>query len=261
MGKRSLRDSRALVTGASEGIGRHLALELARAGAHVAVVARRRPELETLAIEIGQLGCQTLVLPGDVTDANARLQALAAIDAAWGRLDVLVNNAGVSAHGRFADATPERLRTVMEVNFFAAAELMRAALPMLRVGRQPVVVNVGSILAHRGIPHNSEYVASKFALRGLSEAIRPEFQRLGIDVLVVNPGTTDTDMFDHLVDKQGDIPWKQKRGVPPEVVAQNTVRAISRGRHETIPSLPGKALVWLNRLAPRLVDRLMARYG
>jgi short-subunit dehydrogenase len=149
----------------------------------------------------------------------------------------------------------------MELNFFAAVELMREALPLLRAGQQPVIVNIGSILGYRAAPHKSEYSASKFALNGFSEAIRPELAKIGVDVLVATVGPTDTEHFDTLLEEQGELPWGDPRRKPAEEVARLIVRAIERGRPEVFTHWGGWFWVLLNRLAPRIVDRIMARYG
>ena len=261
MARRSLHNKRALVTGASGGIGRAIALELARAGADLILVARREDELAAVADEVQQLGPKALAVVGDVTDAETRQRALDAARDQLGGLDILVNNAGISAHGRFADADPSRLRPIMEVNFFAAVELTREALPLLRDGREPIVVNIGSVLGRRGCPHKSEYCASKFALRGFSEALRAELAPRGIDVLVVTAGPTDTQFFEHLIETHGALPWPEGKPVSPEPVARATIRAMERGRHEIVPSWRGWLLVTANRFFPRLVDWAMARYG
>jgi short-subunit dehydrogenase len=205
-------------------------------------------------------GGQAVTIVGDVTDDAVRRAALQSAEREFGGLDVLVNNAGVSAWGYFDEATPDRLRQIMEVNFFALAEMTREAVPLLRRGRSPLVVNLASILAHRGIPFQAEYCASKFAVRGLSESLRPELRRLGIDLLMVSPGTTESEFFEHLIDKAAEMPWKPQLGVPAARVAKRIVNAMRAGRHEIIPSGRGKLLVWLNRLAPRLVDTWMERY-
>jgi len=179
----------------------------------------------------------------------------------WGALDLLVNNAGISAHGRFEGSSSEVLRKIMEVNFFAAAELARETLPLLKSGEDPLLVNMGSILGHRGVPFNSEYCASKFALRGWSEAIRPELARDGIDVLLVSPGTTDTEFFEHLIAKGEKLPWGEQKGLPAEKAAAQIIRAVERRRPEIFPNWRGRFLGLLNRLSPRLVDRIMKRYG
>jgi len=249
-----------MVTGASSGIGRALSLELARQGAAVLMVARREDRLRQACEEIRQAGGRAELVAGDVTDPLLRQQALKAVEASFGGLDVLVNNAGVGASGRFDQADPQRLRRIMEVNFFALAEMTRLALPLLKQGCRPIVVNVSSILGHRGVPYNSEYSASKFAVQGFSEAIRAELSREGVDVLVVSPGTTRTEFFDRLLERHGEPHWPEHGSVSPEYVAQRIVRAIRQGRHEITPFWLGKLLCLLNRLSPRLVDRIMTRY-
>jgi short-subunit dehydrogenase len=153
----------------------------------------------------------------------------------------------------------------MEVNFFALVEMTRAALPLLKQGRRPIIVNVSSILGRRGVPHNSEYAASKFAVHGFSESIRAELAGhppgRGVDVLVVSPGTTDTEFFDQVIESKGGPKWPEHKAVTPDVVARATVRGIRRGSHEITPYLWGKVLVLMNRISPWLVDKLMARYA
>lgn len=258
--KRDLHNSRAIVTGASSGIGRETALELARNGAGVVVVARREDRLRQLVVEIAALGRAVEPVVGDITDPRTRQQAIDAAESKLGGLDILVNNAGVGALGLFADADPQRVRRVMEVNFFALVEMTRLALPLLKRGVKPIVVNVSSILGHRGTPHRSEYSASKFAVQGFSEAIRAEFTRLGIDVLVVSPGSTETEFFDRELERTSEPNWPKHRPVSAARVAGEIVRGIRLGTHEIIPYRWGRVLCWLNRLSPRLVDGLMARY-
>lgn len=258
---RSLSGRCVLITGASSGIGRALAIELARAGALLILNSRREEKLRTLTDEVIAAGGQVTLAAGDISVQQTRLAALAVADQRFGRLDVLVNNAGVSAWGRFDEAEEARLRRIMEVNFFALAEMTREAVPLLKRGRQPLVVNIGSILGHRAIPLQAEYCASKFAVRGLSEALRPELAQLGIDLLLVSPGTTQTEFFEHLLEKKAEMPWRQTRGVAAAYVAAQIVRAMRSGRREIIPSGSGKLLVWLNRLAPRFLDAWMVGYN
>ena len=257
--KREIQDARAIVTGASSGIGRALARELARQGAKVVVTARRQERLDELARQIAAEGGRAEIVVGDITDPAVRSRAIQTAQASFGGLDILVNNAGVGALGLFEKAEPGRVRRVMEVNFFALVEMTRLALPLLKQGKRPIVVNVSSILGHRGVPHNSEYAASKFAVRGFSESVRAEWAAAGIDVLVVSPGTTETEFFDRVIEHTAPA-WPEHAAVTAECVARQAVRAIRRGRHEIIPYRWGKLLSWLNRLSPRLVDALMARY-
>jgi short-subunit dehydrogenase len=260
MMRRELKGRRAIVTGASSGIGRAVALELAHNGVDVVVVARREDRLRELVAQIAPFGRKVEMVVGDITDPQTRQQALDAAQSKLGGLDILVNNAGVGAMGLFEDADPQRVRRVMEVNFFALVEMTRGALPLLKQGVSPMVVNVSSILGHRGVPHSSEYSASKFAVQGFSEAIRAEFTRLGIDVLVISPGTTETEFFDRVIERTAEPNWPKHKPISAAEVARQVVVAIRAGRHEVIPYRWGRVLCWLNRLSPRLVDGMMARY-
>lgn len=261
MTRRKIQGARTIVTGASSGIGREIAVELARHGARVILTSRRMDRLEQLADEIKGLGGEACPVAGDVTDVDLRQRLLETVESQLGGLDLLVNNAGIGAIGPFATADESRLRRVMEVNFFAPVELMRSALPLLRKGTRPMIVNVGSVLGHRAMPNKSEYCASKFALHGLSDALRAEFGEFGVDVLLVSPSTTDTEFFDAVIDKQGDLPSLTLAAASARSVARKTVRAIQRGRHEIILTPGGKLLVWADRLCPPLVDRLVAKFG
>lgn len=261
MSRRSLRDRRVLVTGASSGIGRALAVELARHGAELVLVARRADRLGEVADEIARLGRRAVCVVGDATEEETRCRAIAAARDELGGLDVLINNAGVAAHGRFSEASPGRLRPIFELNFFAPVELIREALPLLREGRQPLIVNVGSILGERACPHKSEYCASKFALHGFSQAVRPELARLGIDVLVVAPGPTESEHFDALLEGTGELPWGDPHRTSAETVGKLIVRAIARKRKLLVVGLRSRLWLMLDRCAPGLVEWLLRRYG
>jgi short-subunit dehydrogenase len=261
MAKRRLTDRRALVTGASSGIGRALAIELAKRGVDLVLAARREDRLAEVAAEIRRLGRRAVYVAGDITDAEIRHRAVEVARTELGGLDILINNAGVAAHGRFAEADPGRLRPIIEVNFFAPVEMIREAIPILRHGVRPIIVNIGSILGRHGSPHKSEYSASKFAIHGFSEAVRPELHRLGIDVLVAAVGPTATEHFDVLLEGSKKLPWGDPPRQPAEQVARAIVRGIERGKNEIVIGWRSKALLLANRFFPRVVDRIMNRYG
>jgi len=130
----------------------------------------------------------------------------------------------------------------------------------LKGGNRPIIVNIGSVLGHRAMPEKSEYCASKFALHGLSDAVRAELAPLGIDVLVVSPSTTTSEFFDVAAGQSTKLQGRFG-AMPAETVARHAVAAIAAGRHEVILSLSGKLLVWLDRLCPPLADWLVARWS
>jgi short-subunit dehydrogenase len=259
MARRSLAGLRVLVTGASAGIGRALVNELVADGARVVATARRQDRLESLAGEV-KAPEQLRIVVCDVANREDRQRMLAACQQAFGGLDVLVNNAGIGVFARFSESSDEDLRKIFEVNFFAPLELIRLALPPLRQGRTPLIVNIGSVLGHRAVPGKSGYCASKFALHGFSDALRIELAPQGIDVLLVSPSTTATDFFEQATGDPSAAAEKI-RGMSPQAVARRIVAAMRAGKREIILSFSGKLLVWIDRLSPPLADWLVARFG
>jgi short-subunit dehydrogenase len=257
MGCRVLDGRRILITGASSGIGRALACALVRYRPVLMLTGRRSERLAQLNRQLAAADSTVYTLAGDITRPEFRQQLAGACQSQMGGLDILVNNAGVGAHGPFADSSSSRLHHIMEVNFFAAAELIRATLPLLQSGCQPAIVNVGSVLGHRAVPGKSEYCASKFALHGFSDSLRAELAPRGIDVLHVCPSTTETEFFDQLIG--GRVPGARRRGMAPDVVARHMIRALQKRRSEIVLSPSGKLLVWIDRLWPSLANWLVAR--
>jgi short-subunit dehydrogenase len=262
MGKWQPVGKLAVVTGASSGIGRCLCLQLAANNCDVIAVARRLDRLQSLAAEVESLSADAgklFPLPGDITDPQQRQEVKQRIDQCGGVLDLLVNNAGVGGIGTFSEASESRLRSIMEVNFFAAVELTRLLLPQLRQSRDPVICNIGSVLGHCGVPDKSEYCASKFALHGWTESLRTELARDGIQVTLVCPSTTRSEFFDSLVETAKDAKSKSLGSWSPERVAEATLDAIERRKREVVLSAAGKTLVAAKRLAPGLLLKLIKK--
>jgi len=257
---RDLHGRNVLITGASRGIGRCLAENLAPFGVKLTLVARSAAALSELARKLGETGTAAFPVAADITVPADRERVISEAVGKMGGLDVLVNNAGVASFGHFETSSEAVLRTIMEVNFFAPAELIRLAAPHLAKGRQPAVVNVASLCGRRGLPAWSEHCASKFALVGLSEALRGEFVRYGIDVLVVLPGLVRSDdLGRHLLRNDGRMKLNFAGAQPPEEVAAAIIRSLQRNRAETPVGWQSKWLLRANRFVPRFVDRMMAR--
>jgi short-subunit dehydrogenase len=257
--RRKLARLRILITGASQGIGRSLALAAARRGARVLAAARSADLLTELNHEARAAGGLMETVQADVTSADDRRRMAEAAVRHFDGLDVLVNNAGIGATGHFADVGPERLRTIMEVNFFGVTETTRVCLPLLRQGTTPAVVNISSIAGKRGIPARSEYSASKFAVQGFSEALRAEVAKDGIDVLVVCPGLTQTNFSQNMIEQKALLQMDHMRGMTAEAVADAVLVALERGRNDVCLSWAGKLLVWVSRFFPRLADHIARR--
>lgn len=250
-----------IVTGASAGIGRALALKLAGQGAQVALAARRTDRLEQIAAECRSLGGQALVVPTDVAD-EAQCKALVAQTiGAFGRLDMLVNNAGLAASALFDDFPDLRLfRLTVDVNFYGAVYCTYYALPYLKQSRGRIVA-VSSLGGKSAIPYNTPYCASKYALHGFYDSLRMELRQSGVSATVVCPWWVATEFHTAQLNKDG-VPRGETRGkdmytsktMSAERCAEIVLAAAHRRRREVVMG-PG-ALLWLKLLAPGLLDWL-----
>jgi short-subunit dehydrogenase len=259
--RRKLTGKRALVTGASSGIGRAVAEALARRGASVLAVARSEDELQALADEARRANLPGSIVPcvADVTNPDDRKRAVQTAVRQFGGLDLLVNNAGVGAFGHFTDLGAEILRRIFEVNFFAQAEMCREAIPILADGNDPVIVNVSSMTGRRAVPAWTDYSASKFAVCGFTEGLRAELVRYGIDVTLVVPGLTQSNLQRSLIASHGRMPPSFEGGLPTREVAEQMLRGVERRKREVRIERYARLLLFVNWIAPRFVDRMMKR--
>ena len=182
-----------LITGAGRGIGRTVALNLARAGSDIALVARSQAELDSVVQEIQDLGRRAAAFPADLTQIRQLESLTAKISRTMGGIDVLVNNAGYGLLGPVEATDPGEYRPLFEVNFFGAAEVIRALLPYMRQRRSGYIINTTSIGGFAASPGFGFYAASKFAMEGLSEAVALDTAVFGIKVTILEPGSTRTD--------------------------------------------------------------------
>jgi NADP-dependent 3-hydroxy acid dehydrogenase YdfG len=228
----------ALVTGASSGIGEATALALAEAGAKVAVVARRRDRLETLASRLAPLGAEPLVLDADLLDEHAAQQVVHAAERHFGRLDILVNNAGVMYLEPVAEADLGRWRRMLELNVLSLIASTQAALAGMRARRDGHIVNVSSTAGRIANPNAAAYSATKFGVVAFSEALRREVYADNIRVSVIEPGVVQTELRDHIghAATQANLnAWANSmRQLQSEDVADAIVFCVSRPSHVNI---------------------------
>ncbi|MGF1578345.1 MAG: SDR family oxidoreductase [Gemmataceae bacterium] len=257
--KRTLHQKRVLLTGASSGIGRALSELLAANGANLVLASRSEDKLIELANELqSRYSVKVIPVEADLTIEEDREKLVHTAQENLGGLDILVNNAGIASWAHFSESTEEILREIMEVNFFAPVELIRQAVPLLTEGEQPAIVNVSSMCGRRAMPAWSEYSASKHALCGITEAFRGEMARFDIDVLLILPGLTNTGLHSHLLKNEGRAKIDFEAGMPPETVAKAIVRAIEKNKTETIVGSDAWWMIWMSKLFPRFVNRMIA---
>jgi NAD(P)-dependent dehydrogenase (short-subunit alcohol dehydrogenase family) len=251
------KDKVVLVTGASSGIGRETALLLARLGARVALVARRRALLEGVAAEIRAGGGRALVAPADVGELRAARAAVARVRRAWGRIDILVNNAGVLVPAPVARIKAADLDAMLRVNLYGALFMTQAALPTLLRHPGGSIVNVASLAGRRGVTPLGGYCATKFALVGLTEALRTETDSDTLHVGVVLPGVVETPMVQGVLQSETLPEWPAQLNMPPDWVAAAVALAVRfRLREVSVP--PGAALLEeIGALVPGATDALI----
>jgi short-subunit dehydrogenase len=249
---------RAVITGASSGIGQGAARRLAELGASLVLCSRRQERLQELAAEICDAGGTAIVAAGDVTDTETLDRIVATATQHLGGIDILINCAGVAGPVSFADTTPERARSYLEVNYLAPVELCRRVLPVMERQGSGYIVNVASFAGLKGLPTYATYGASKAALICFSDALRHEYARQGIRVSVLCPPGVDTPMVRDVLDDHAD--WFFKfRLLTVEQVVSSLVRNMRKQRFLILPSLDIRISWLLLRLFPRSFTWLMAR--
>lgn len=253
-----LRGKTVVITGASSGLGRATALELSCRGARVVLAARRASALEDLADACGRMGAGAVAVPTDVTDEAAVMRLAERALELGGSLDVWVNNAGVTSFGSLEETPLEVLRRVLDVNLWGSVHGARAALPLMRRQGRGVLVNVGSVLSKVGQPFVPAYVISKFAVQGLSEALRAEVADVpGISVCTLLPYAIDTPHFQVAANLIGRRPFAMPPVQAPEVVARALVDLIERPRRERYVPRVAELGVALHALLPAPVEHVI----
>jgi short-subunit dehydrogenase len=254
-----LAEAGVLVTGASSGIGEALARRLAGKGARLTLSGRRADRLRELSLEIAGHApgaARPHCVSGDLTEPGEPERLVAEAIRAWGSLDVLVNNAGISAYGPCTLLPDAEWRRLMEVNCFAPVRTTLAALPRFLERGRGTVVNVASVAALRGVPFLGAYGASKAALASWSQSLRAELHGTGVRVLVVYPGYTDTELFAKET-RVGTARRPDLRRESPAEVADAMIRGLEEDRNEIVCTLSGKAMRRIAGLVPSALDRVL----
>lgn len=260
MPPRPVQGTVVLITGATSGIGRETALAFAQAGARLTVSGRRQERLHDLVREIEAGGGEALAVAVDVSDPEQVEWLVKRTLDRYGRIDTLINNAGVGSAAPFIDQSLDDFRRLMEINFWGVVHGCKAAVPSMR--RQPnggLIVNVASILGKRGVPFETAYCASKFAVAGFSEALRTELMSAKIDVTTVFPGLVETEIFATAANLTGlTMPdWLPK--MPTRDLARLLVQNARLPQPEIVVGLDAVATNALNTFAPGLVDVVLGQ--
>lgn len=254
---------RIILTGASEGIGRALALELAGRGARLALAARDRERLETLAQECRARGGEARAFPTDITSQQDCEWLVNETLGAFGGIDVLIHNAGITMWSRF-DALEDLsiFERVMEVNYFAPVRLTALALSQLKRSKG-LIMGVASLAGLTGVPERSGYAASKHALIGFLDSLRIELAGSGVDVSIVCPDFVVSEIHKRAIgpngEPLGESPMVQSKIMTAEECARRIAQAVEKRERQVLMSARGRLGRWLKLLAPSVIDRMAAQ--
>ncbi|MBU0769670.1 MAG: SDR family oxidoreductase [Proteobacteria bacterium] len=249
-----------IITGASSGIGRELALMLAEQGAWLALAARNAEKLEEVAAQCRQRGAKAVVVPTDVTEQSQCRNLIERTVTEYSRIDVLINNAGISMWARF-DEIPDLslIEQIMRVNYFGSVYCTHYALPFLKE-TQGRIVGISSLTGKTGVPTRSGYAASKHAMAGFFDTLRIELADYGVSVTMIYPGFVATEVRQRSFAKDGKplgiSPVREDEIMTVDTCARLIVQAAAQRKRELVMTLRGKLGMWLKLIAPGLVDRI-----
>lgn len=249
-----------ILTGATQGIGRATACVLAQAGCRLALAARNAGALDALVSELCRAGGQAVAIPTDMGD-TAQAAALAQKTvAAFGRLDIIINNAAIGVRDQVVDLSEADARRVMDVNYFGPVALIQAAVPYLKANSGGgLIINISSIVGRRAMPGIAGYCASKAALEKMAESLRVELYPANIRVCTVYPGVTVTRFNDNSLGRS-QAGRGRVLGVPPERVARAILKAIHREPRDVFITLFDRAFVTASAIWPWLMDKLLVKH-
>lgn len=246
------------ITGATSGIGKALALAFLQAGANVSVCGRKADTLDLLQKEINSP--QFLTVVADVSKEADCKQFIDSTLEKFGKIDVLINNAGISMRALFRDADLDVLRTLIDINFWGTVYCTKYAMPSI-LANKGTIVGISSIAGYRGLPARTGYSASKFAMQGFLEALRTENLRTGVNVMWVCPGFTASNIRNTALDKTGhsqqETPLSEDKLMSAETVAYLTMHAIAKRKRTLVLTAQGKLTVFLSKIAPAFLDKMV----
>jgi dehydrogenase/reductase SDR family member 7B len=255
-----MKDKVVIITGASSGIGRALAFEMGARGAIVVIAARSGDLLAAIEEKLNSAGVRVLSVPTDVSiEADCR-NLIDQTILKFGRIDILINNAGISMRALFEIADLKVLRHLMNVNFWGTVQCTKFALPYILESRG-TVAGVSSIAGFKGLPGRTGYTASKFAMQGFLETLRIENMKKGLHVLIACPAFTSSNIRKTALaadgSQQGESPRDEDHLMKAEVVAVKIADAIQKRRKILVITIQGKLIVLLNKLFPFFMDRMV----
>ncbi len=251
----NFKDKVVLITGASSGIGLASAIQFAKKGAIIILVARRKEKLDQVANDLEKFNVSTLVCECDVSDKSQVKKMSKIVLEKYESVDVLVNNAGFAIYGSVSNLTTEEIESQMATNYFGMVYCIKNFLPSMIKKKSGHIVNVASVAGSFGLPGIASYCASKFAMLGFSEGLKHELKGTGVGVTVVSPIMVRTNFFDHLSFEN--MPKYSPTSLSAETVANAILKAANSRRLEIIVPSVVRVAVWMKSTFPYLINPIL----
>ncbi len=249
-----------IITGGSSGIGKALAHQFGSNGFNVLITGRNITELNKATDELKAKGISVVAFQADVSKEEDNRQMAAAAIHAFGKIDVLINNAGISMRALFEEVDLAVVKKVMDINFYGVLYATKYCLPEIRKNKGSIV-GISSIAGYRGLPGRTGYSASKFALNGFLEVLRTELLKTGVHVLTASPGFTSSNIRKHSLTndgtQQGESPRDEEKMMSAEECALHIYNAVLKRKRSIILTAQGKLAVFLNKWLPSVADRMV----
>ena len=254
-----MKDKVVIITGASSGIGKALAFSFGREGAKIIITGRKEAPLMEVSEELKKEGIENFAFVSDVSIEADNIKMVEKTIQKYGKIDILINNAGISMRSMFADCDLNVIKSLMDINFWGTVYATKYALPYIKATKGSIV-GVSSIAGYRGLPVRTGYSASKFAVNGFLEALRTELLQTGVHVLTACPGFTASNIRVAALGSDGNSKGETMRDevnmMSSEEVADRILKAVKNRDRDMILTFKGKAIIWINKLFPKLADKL-----
>ncbi len=252
-----------IITGGSSGIGRACVESFGKAGGTIVFTGRNEERMKETKAFLTSNGIEHLGISMDVSSEESNRKLVEQTIKKFGKIDIIINNAGISMRALFEDLELEAFKKVFDINFYGSIYLTKYALPHL-LQSKGVIVGISSINGHRSTPARIAYNSSKYALEGFYETLRMEVMKRGVHVLVVSPGFTASNIRNAALDKNGspqsESPRDESKMMQPEEVARAVIKGIKRKKRDVLLTTQGKMLVFLNKFTPGLLDKIVYNY-
>jgi len=251
-----------IVTGASSGIGKACAEVFGKAGANLVITGRKLETLKPVSDDLKRFGVDNLAIVADASKEEDNQKMVEETFGRYGRIDILINNAGISMRAMFEDLDLEVFRKVMDINLMGSVYATKYCLPHILQSKGSII-GVSSINGYRGTPARTAYTASKYAMNGFFEALRTEVMNRGVHVLVIAPGFTGTNIRNVALGAdglpQGESPRDEASMMTSEEVALRILKATRKRKRDLILTRLGKTSVFLNKWIPGLLDKIVVK--